>query len=463
MVISRPQQLLDARNANAENGDGYHEGLRRMPAVRYPDREHRSRDLPLAADPLHKHLYGLSTDLDVQGDLGLQCGPRLFEGLYPLEEVHQSPLSKESGYSINKQLGLTCIPKGSLGSRVQYLQSGPGGKYDSQNEVLAGSPREDKKYVETAPDKYDYRLSGILGSTAPRVRGKRVHLPIQKTSPATSERSLEIPFQDSAVTLCGSIAANGVYKIQESNFGRDYTFIRMVGEGGFGRIELHKHDKTGKLLVLKKTRMALEYTDGIPAEAYILRDILGKTHERLPRLHHFNVSLAESHYWMDYCDSGDLADLAAYFLRKDRNVPEGFIWHVHSQLSAATAYLHTGLLDRTHPELPPPANWQPVVHRDIKPDNIFLKLVPGNIYPDIVLGDFGLATTNQFTGTPGKILGTPTWQPPQIPFHTPFSDVWAAGAVIHQLALTYPPLLRKPSNDLPMRSHLAGDDGGMVE
>ncbi|KAL9004763.1 MAG: hypothetical protein Q9188_002420 [Gyalolechia gomerana] len=443
-VVPEPRRTFDINDtARSERGD--HVGIRQAPHTLHLERRGRIRLPHQTADIARERHRVNSVDLDPWGDLGLQSRPAFSDDFYPINEAHLPPRSQESGYSANKQLDLTCVPKGSLGNRVQYLQS----ISDNHNlrHLLTEGFGENRRYVENAPCGHEYQLSGILGSVAPRPKGSRVRQQIPQSDPAPSRVSEEIPKQDSEITLCGSVASNGVYKIQESNFGKDCTFIRNIGEGGFGRIELHQHNKTSKLLVLKKTRMSFEYTNGIPTEAYILRDIIKKGHERLPYLYHFNISLAECHYWMDYCDGGDLVELSLYFLHRARRIPEGFIWHVHTQLSAATAYLHTGLLDRTHPELPPPPNWQPIVHRDIKPDNIFLKLVPGNRYPDIVLGDFGLATTTLVSGGPDKIVGTPCWQPPQIPYHTVDSDVWAAGAVIHQLALMYPPIADQPSDD----------------
>ncbi|KAL8721358.1 MAG: hypothetical protein Q9225_001937, partial [Loekoesia sp. 1 TL-2023] len=443
-VVPRPQRDVDPDNATLGNGGGDHVDLMPAPRLNHLDGEDRARLLPQKTDATYKSQRTISPDLCAQGDLGLQSGPRLLEDLYSLNEAHRQPSCEESEYSPNEQLGLICVPKG---NRVQYLQSIPSGKSAAPANTPTESFGQNNRYVEITPNHHENKVSAILDSVAPRSRCRRLCQPIRQPSPTSRGRSVDIPQQDSEVTLCGNVASNGEYKVQESNFEKDCTFIKGVGEGGFGRIELYKHNTSSNLLVLKKTRMALEYTNGIPTEAHILRDIIGKAHERLPRLYHFYTSLAEIHYWMDYCDGGDLANLSHYFLHKNRLIPEGFIWHVHTQLSAATAYLHKGLLDRTHPEYPPPPNWQPIVHRDIKPDNIFLKLVPGNQYPDIVLGDFGLATTNLFTGEAGKVLGTPCWQPPQIPFHTIYSDVWAAGAVIHQLALVYPPLSGQPPYD----------------
>ncbi|KAL8989437.1 MAG: hypothetical protein Q9177_001673 [Variospora cf. flavescens] len=225
--------------------------------------------------------------------------------------------------------------------------------------------------------------------------------------------------------------------LAESNFQNDYTFIRDIGEGGFGKVELHKHNVTRELVVLKRAQMSHEYIKGQPAEVYILRDIVGKRHDRLPKLYHVNTSLAEIHIWQDYCDGGDLQVFGQYFADRKRHIPEGFIWHVLTQLSAALAYLHTGLLDRSHPELEAPASWQPVVHRDIKPENIFLKLVPTetNLYPNIVLGDFGLATTKMNTGCETEPRrSTRTSGPP---------------AVVHYLALGAVPLKVVP-RDYPI-------------
>jgi serine/threonine protein kinase len=105
---------------------------------------------------------------------------------------------------------------------------------------------------------------------------------------------------------------------------------------------------------------------------------------------------------MEYCDGGDLWDLNNQCIKHGVRIPKSLITHIFSSLSAALAYLHHGLiltssgsLERKY--IPNATNhWQPILHNDIKPENVFLRwpLIPSasaSTYPDIVLADFGAA------------------------------------------------------------------------
>lgn len=297
--------------------------------------------------------------------------------------------------------------------------------------------------------------------------------PARRARLTPSDSSTDISYRPSEATPIVRIGPTGKMKTRESSFKKkDYSYLRPLGSGAFGTVELHQHKRNGRLLALKTTRTpAIAYTDGIPSEIHIVRDILGNAHAHLPKLHHFTThSLARIDYWMDYYDGGDLVHLSEYHHdRCSRNVPEGFIWHALTQLASALAFLHTGI-DRSDPDKPRPTHWQPVIHRDIKPENVFLKLPPREpptkdnapnnnnkrkkkkiLYPTLVLGDFGLATTQMTSGSPGHYIGTPAYQPPQLPIHTIYSDSWAIGAVTHFLALGCPPLAPRPlSSSLPL-------------
>ncbi|KAI4285297.1 MAG: hypothetical protein L6R38_000779, partial [Xanthoria sp. 2 TBL-2021] len=167
-------------------------------------------------------------------------------------------------------------------------------------------------------------------------------------------------------------------------------------------------------------------------------------------------------FWIDYCDGGDLVTLVEYHLLKQIPIPEGFLRHTLISLTSALAFLYTGV-DRSDPDRPPLENWQPVIHRDIKPDHIFLKLLPASnpstftshensnkaIYPTLVLGDFGLATTYLTACKKSKdyFIGIPAYQPPQLPVYSLYSDIWAAGAIVHYLAISLPPIKDQPYFD----------------
>lgn len=118
-------------------------------------------------------------------------------------------------------------------------------------------------------------------------------------------------------------------------------------------------------------------------------------------------------------------------------MPEEHIWHVFIQMAEALAYLHHGY---TASLFFPPPHWQPIIHRDIKPGNIFLRPSSNpsdSPFPDIILGDFGLASLESITY---DCSGTPAYLPPE-QYNSAAGDVWGLGSVIHELVHGMPPLL----------------------
>jgi serine/threonine protein kinase len=87
-----------------------------------------------------------------------------------------------------------------------------------------------------------------------------------------------------------------------------------------------------------------------------------------------------------------------------------------------------------------------IVHRDIKPDNVFLLSTPGQTSLKIL--DFGVAKNLESSGTsavltkPGATIGTPSYMSPEqakamdIDART---DLWSAGAVLFHAAAGRPP------------------------
>jgi len=131
----------------------------------------------------------------------------------------------------------------------------------------------------------------------------------------------------------------------------------------------------------------------------------------------------------EWCDLGSLGDFKENMTDGRVRVPEAFAWHVLRSLVSAVCYCHRG---------PGGGTWLSVVHRDIKPDNIFLKSSEhggGGRYPIVKLGDFGSAVgaENPEFYDRHALRGTQGWEPPEFPSFGQRGDVWGLGAVVQSL------------------------------
>ena len=207
-----------------------------------------------------------------------------------------------------------------------------------------------------------------------------------------------------------------------------YKQVGHVGSGGYGNCLLLQKKSNMTLRVCKVQKRSKGTSE--PLEIEILRDIL-HDHPRIVRLHEAIMHTHTMQLYFDYYPGGDLFNVIDRYVESWSFMPESFIWHCFLQLSEALAFIHHGYDRRRLCALPPASEWQPIIHGDIKPENIFLgpPTDESHGYPSLVLGDFGLATIEEC-----PLAGTWKWQPPEIPMTSKKADVWALGAVIHALA-----------------------------
>ncbi|MCJ1300552.1 hypothetical protein MMC08_003349 [Hypocenomyce scalaris] len=145
-----------------------------------------------------------------------------------------------------------------------------------------------------------------------------------------------------------------------------------------------------------------------------------------------NQSNPRASLYMEYCELGTLDDVLERYFHMNRRVPEGAVWSIFKQLTNALGYCQYGIQDATRGREGPHPGWVGVVHRDLKPNNVFLSSRSNGPFPRVVLGDFGCAIRdddNSFEGLEYHNIDL-YWDPPETPAFGYYTDIWGLGAVI---------------------------------
>lgn len=199
-------------------------------------------------------------------------------------------------------------------------------------------------------------------------------------------------------------------------FGTKYLVVRKLGRGGMG--EVFEVVKPPQIMGVLK-RMAPEMARLPKAKQLFLSEVQALAeldHPHIVRVHDFDTDGFGVPYMVMERLTG--RTVGTLIDRRGKVEPEEAYEIVRQLLSA---------LDCAH------THDTPVIHRDIKPDNVFLHQ-PKHGAPILKLIDFGLATgsgvqESEFAGSvhyaaPEQLYGQPV---------TPSTDLYAVGAVLYEM------------------------------
>jgi eukaryotic-like serine/threonine-protein kinase len=208
-----------------------------------------------------------------------------------------------------------------------------------------------------------------------------------------------------------------------------YQLERLLGEGSMGQVFLARHVRLGRQVALKVLRQSFAHDSTFVRrffqEAHAVNQI---NHEHIVEIFDFVEDPAAGHV---YCVMELLRGQSLSELVQTEKLSLARIRRLMVQACAALGAAHQ----------------LGVVHRDIKPDNLFVAHKNGQADFVKVL-DFGVAkvlTAEGLNGTlDGTIIGTPTYMSPEqaagLPVD-PRADIYAVGTVLYELLAGRPPFL----------------------
>ncbi|MEZ2237504.1 protein kinase [Microcoleus sp.] len=225
----------------------------------------------------------------------------------------------------------------------------------------------------------------------------------------------------------------------------DYVLLKELGKGGFSLVYLARHKQTNEEVALKV--MLPKVAANQRAVNWFLREI-----ENTKSLKHPNVvGLKESGYadetfffTMEYCEGGSVVDLMAK--RGVSTLPIGEAVAIILQVLDGLTYTHNAEIPNVRLADGSFAKGRGLIHRDLKPGNIFIANVGGKQVAKI--GDYGLAKAFDQAGLSGQTMtgsqvGTPYFMPRQqvldYKYAQPEVDVWAVAACLYVMITGYAP------------------------
>ncbi|MFB3112495.1 MAG: protein kinase, partial [Gemmatimonadales bacterium] len=195
----------------------------------------------------------------------------------------------------------------------------------------------------------------------------------------------------------------------------DYDVQRELAAGGMGIVFLARHLGLDRRVAIKV--LAPELASSVAAQRFLheARILASLSHSHVIPIHHVGEADGLFYYVMDYIDGDTLADALG---RGPMSVED--VVKLGRDLLDALEAVH----DRD------------VVHRDVKPANIFLS------GKRALLGDFGIAKqdsgSDQTLTQPGGVIGTPSYMAPEQlagETVTARTDIYAVAMVLYE-ALT---------------------------
>ncbi|KAL3139701.1 hypothetical protein ABBQ38_004011 [Trebouxia sp. C0009 RCD-2024] len=192
---------------------------------------------------------------------------------------------------------------------------------------------------------------------------------------------------------------------------------KLLGKGSYGIVYRVKRLSDGGVYALKEADVrkmsALERADAVNE----IRLLASVKHPNVVRYHEAFLDGNLLCIVMEYAPNGDLGRFIKKGNELKKAFPEEIIWKYFLQICEGMQALHNAK----------------IIHRDIKPMNIFV-----GDHDVVKVGDLGIAKMIK-EGVANTQIGTPHYMPPELwqnKKYTFTSDLWALGCLLYEL-MTY--------------------------
>jgi serine/threonine-protein kinase len=221
-----------------------------------------------------------------------------------------------------------------------------------------------------------------------------------------------------ADTIIGT--ASRTLEIQIGSTLGSYEIVGLLGKGAMGRVYRARHARLGREVALKVLNPEFiarpDVVQRFFREARVVNDI---DHENIVEVSDFVEQPGVAYLVMELLDGVTLHELLGQRGRKYPQIKR--IVAILRQVCAALGAAHA----------------KGVIHRDLKPDNVFVVKRDGADFAKVL--DFGVAKLrggdDLAETTTGMIIGTPHYMAPEQALGrdiTKATDVWAAGVVLYE-------------------------------
>lgn len=192
-----------------------------------------------------------------------------------------------------------------------------------------------------------------------------------------------------------------------------YRSLGLVGQGQFGQVYCAIHRKAGRLVALKNLNRDRFATHQFLRE---LRFLLSLEHPNIANCRALEQSESGRQLVLDYCEGGTLRDI----LEQGTRLSLAEILTLITEVLAALEHAHA----------------KGIIHCDIKPENILLRLSATGWQAKV--SDFGIARLNQeLQNVSSGATGSPAYMAPERFYfqYSASSDIYSVGVVFYELLM----------------------------
>ena len=172
------------------------------------------------------------------------------------------------------------------------------------------------------------------------------------------------------------------------------AFANILGSGTYGHVVKGYHKDTEEPVAVK--RIQIKRHDKTQ-ETYLKREVNALQeipfHTNIVQMHHHETKDGFFNIMMEFCDQGTLEE---FMEEHDLEFPQLIVFVC--EIVDGVHFMHN--LE------------SPVIHRDLKTENVFLKTMNGNLV--IKIGDFGTAKITPIEKLTATAIGTPYYMPPEV-------------------------------------------------